>query len=56
MKEPKNYAFWLSVMKDPEQAAEFMVRGNDRQKKELRKAFRYLETEKRSRQPELFDQ
>ena len=55
-KEPKNYAFWLSVIKDPEQAAEFMAKGNDRQKRELKRAFKYHEAQKKAAQKDLFDE
>jgi hypothetical protein len=55
MKEPKNFAFWYSVIKDPEQCARFMVKGNERQKRDLRRAFRYMEFRKEQGQKDLFE-
>ena len=52
-KEPKNYAYWRSIIEDSDKAAEFMVRGTDRQKKELKKVFKYMETQKKSHQSDL---
>ncbi|MDP8258903.1 MAG: hypothetical protein P9L90_05730 [Candidatus Aadella gelida] len=55
-KEPKNYAYWKSVIEDPDKAAEFMIRGSDRQKKEIKKVFKYIENQKTLDQPDLFNQ
>ncbi len=53
-KEPKNYAYWRSIIEDADKAAEFMAHGNDRQKKELKNAFKYMESQKRLDQTDLF--
>jgi hypothetical protein len=55
-KEPKNYAYWKSIIEDSDKAAEFMVRGSDRQKKELKKVFKYIETQNKSKQSDLFSE
>ncbi|MBD3379851.1 MAG: hypothetical protein GF408_05245 [Candidatus Omnitrophica bacterium] len=54
MREPRNFAFWKDIIRDPEKSAEFMARGNERQKKELRKVFKYIERLNRERQKDLF--
>lgn len=54
MREPRNYAYWKSIIKDSEKAAEFMVRGSERQKKELKKVFKYMEYLKNLRFPDMF--
>ncbi len=56
MKEPKNYAYWRSIIDDGDKAAEFMVRGSDRQKKELKKVFKYMESQKKAGQGDLFSE
>jgi len=38
-----------------EQVEEFMLRGNARQKKELKKAFIYFESQKNQKQQDLFN-
>jgi len=53
-KEPKNYAYWRSIIEDAEKAAEFMIRGSDRQKKEIKKVFKYIESQKKFKQTDLF--
>ena len=55
-KEPKNYAYWRSIIEDSEKASEFMVRGSDRQKKELKKVFKYIESQKKSTENDLFSE
>lgn len=54
MREPKNYAFWLTIIKDPEKTAEFMATANERQKKEIRKVFKYVESRNKANQSDLF--
>lgn len=39
---PKNEVYWLGVARSPDLVTEFMNRGNDRQKRELSKAVRFL--------------
>ena len=56
MREPRNYAYWKSITDDAEKAAEFMVRGSDRQKKELKKAFKYTEYLKKQKISDMFDE
>ncbi len=53
-KEPKNYAYWKSIIADSEKSAEFMARGTDRQKKEIKRVFKYMESQKKSQQGDLF--
>jgi len=53
-KEPKNYAYWKSIIEDADKAADFMVRGSDRQKKELKKVFKYIENQNKLKQSDLF--
>ncbi len=53
-KEPKNYAYWKSIISDPEKSTEFMARGTERQKKEIRRVFKYMESQKKSQQLDLF--
>ena len=53
-REPRNYAYWKTVIDDADKAAEFMARGTERQKKELKKAFKYMESQKKARQTDLF--
>ncbi len=55
LKEPRNYAYWRSIIEDGEKAAEFMVRGNERQKKELIKAFKYMEYLKSLSAKDMFE-
>lgn len=40
-KQPNNYNFWLFVLADPKEKEEFLIKGNDRQKKELKQAEQY---------------
>lgn len=40
-KQPHNYNYWLWILADPKQKEEFLARGDDRQKKELRLAEQY---------------
>ncbi|MFH1411418.1 MAG: hypothetical protein ABIG55_02100 [Candidatus Omnitrophota bacterium] len=53
-KEPKNYAYWKSILDNEEKAAEFIVKGSERQKKELKKVFKYMEMKKEKEQADLF--
>ncbi len=53
-REPRNYAYWKNIIQDPEKAAEFMANGNDRQKKEIRKVFKYMESLGKLQQSDLF--
>jgi len=41
-KMPENANFWLQVAKDNEQIKQFLQRGNDRQKRNLKNALKYL--------------
>ncbi len=54
-KEPKNYPYWRTILDNKEQVEEFMLRGNARQKKELKKAFIYFESQKNQKQQDLFN-
>ncbi len=54
-KEPKNYIYWKSIVEDPDKAAEFMIRGSERQKKEIKRVFKYIENQKTLDQPDLFN-
>jgi len=54
-KEPKNYAYWRSIIEDEAKTAEFMVRGSDRQKKELKKVFKYMESQTKANQSDFFE-
>jgi len=45
-KPPKNKAFWLLVAKNPKEAKLFEEKGNKRQKRELKKAQKYLKWRK----------
>lgn len=55
-REPRNYAYWKSIIEDPEKAAEFMAKGNERQKKEIKKVFKYIESKKRLQESDLFEE
>lgn len=41
-KPPKNLTYWLGIAKDLELSQQFEERGNERQKKALKQAQRYL--------------
>ena len=56
MKEPRNYAYWRSIIADSNKAAEFMVRGSEHQKKELKKAFKYMEYLNDLKTSDMFDE
>jgi hypothetical protein len=54
-KEPKNYIYWKSIIEDKEKLFEFMGRGNERQKKEMKKAHKYYEYLNSQQQQDLFE-
>ncbi|MBF0252183.1 MAG: hypothetical protein HQL29_00050 [Candidatus Omnitrophica bacterium] len=53
-KEPKNYAYWKIILKDGDKVAEFMSRGTLRQKKEIKTAFKFWESQNKTVQKDLF--
>ena len=56
MREPRNYAYWKSIIEDSEKSVEFMVRGSDRQKKEIKKVFKYMEHLNKQKSSDMFDE
>ena len=44
-RQPNNYYFWLHVLNNPKEKENFLNKGNDRQKKELRLAEQYQKWE-----------
>ncbi|MCK5451022.1 MAG: hypothetical protein KAI70_04585 [Candidatus Omnitrophica bacterium] len=55
-REPKNYSYWKSVLEDKELTRDFMARGNDRQKKEMKRAYKYWTYQTEQGQKDLFDE
>ncbi len=54
-KEPKNYSYWKTIIKDADKVAQFMSRGTARQKKEIKTAFKYWESQNKTHQKDLFE-
>ncbi|MFH1837112.1 MAG: hypothetical protein ABH862_03240 [Candidatus Omnitrophota bacterium] len=53
-REPKNYSYWKTILEDSAKMHEFMARGNERQKKDMKRAYKYWASQNKEFQQDLF--